>query len=69
MREFTLLMLAHVLGDYWFQPQSLARAKSRNLGWVLLHALIYAGCDDAYLAVQAAGSYSLLPPRRERILL
>lgn len=42
MREFTVLMLAHVLGDYYFQPQALAERKSRNLLWVLLHSLVYA---------------------------
>ena len=55
MREFTLLMLAHVLGDYWFQPQSLARAKSRSLGWVLLHALIYAAACASMLIFLGGG--------------
>ena len=42
MKEYTLLMLAHMLGDYYFQPQCLAKLKSRNTLYVLIHAGIYA---------------------------
>lgn len=78
MREFTLLMLAHVLGDYWFQPQSLARAKSRNLGWVLLHALIYAascalmllflGGGFIFALAAAAGTHLIIDMVKQAVL-
>lgn len=42
MKEFTLMLLAHTLGDYYFQPQGLAKLKSKSTWYVLIHALIYA---------------------------
>lgn len=42
MKAFTLMFLAHLVGDYYLQPQRLAQAKSRNTAYVLIHALIYA---------------------------
>ncbi len=42
MKAFTLMFLAHCLGDYYFQPQRLAAAKSKNIAYVLIHAFIYA---------------------------
>lgn len=41
MKVFTLLFTAHILGDYYFQPEALAVRKSRGIGWTLLHCLIY----------------------------
>ena len=42
MKVFTVLFLAHCIGDYYLQPESLAVRKSKNIGWTLLHCLIYA---------------------------
>lgn len=42
MKAFTVLFLAHCLGDYYFQPQCLAERKARGLGWVLMHSAVYA---------------------------
>lgn len=42
MKAFTLMLLAHALGDYYFQPEKLANLKSRNFIYVLLHTVIYA---------------------------
>lgn len=43
MIPYTLLFLSHTLGDYYLQPQALARLKSKNTAYVLIHAAIYAG--------------------------
>jgi hypothetical protein len=42
MKVFTVLFLTHVLGDYIFQPEALAKKKESGILWVLLHTLIYA---------------------------
>ncbi|MBO4563227.1 MAG: DUF3307 domain-containing protein [Clostridia bacterium] len=55
MKAFTLLFTAHLLGDYYFQPEKLAKAKSRSLLWVLLHAAIYAAADFATLLLLGGG--------------
>jgi len=36
-----LLLIAHFVGDYYLQPQKLARAKEQKLKWLLLHCAIY----------------------------
>ena len=35
------LFLAHILGDYYFQPNRLAAAKGKKRGALLLHCLLY----------------------------
>ena len=41
-REFLmLLLLAHVLGDFYMQTERLAKKKQERIRWVLLHALLY----------------------------
>ncbi|MBQ4166577.1 MAG: DUF3307 domain-containing protein [Clostridia bacterium] len=55
MKAFTVLFLAHVLGDYYFQPEALARRKERGLGWVLLHCLIYAAAMAVSLLLLGIG--------------
>ena len=42
MREFTIAFIAHLLGDYYLQPESLANKKAEGVKWVLLHCAIYA---------------------------
>lgn len=39
---FLILLLAHLLGDYYFQPQKLADKKEKYYSAVLIHSLIYA---------------------------
>ncbi len=39
---FLLLLFAHLLGDFYFQPQKLADQKEKKYAAVLLHSLIYA---------------------------
>ena len=41
---FLILLLAHLLGDYYFQPQKLADKKEKQYSAVLIHSLIYAVC-------------------------
>lgn len=36
-----LLLIAHLLGDYYLQPQKLAAAKGKRRGALLLHCLLY----------------------------
>ena len=55
MKEFTVLFLAHCLGDYYFQPQKLADKKSRGIGWVLLHCLFYAAAMGLSLVLLGGG--------------
>lgn len=38
---FILLLLAHVIGDFYFQSNKLSKRKDSSLKWVLLHSLIY----------------------------
>ncbi len=42
MAVFTMLFLSHILGDYYLQPMCLAVRKSRSIGYVVIHAAIYA---------------------------
>lgn len=37
-----MLLIAHLLADFYFQPISLANKKAQSYPWLLLHALIYA---------------------------
>ena len=39
---FLLLLFAHLLGDFYFQPQKFADRKEKKYSAVLLHSLIYA---------------------------
>ena len=57
MKEYTLLMLAHMLGDYYFQPQCLAKLKSRNTLYVLIHAGIYAAVMFSTLLLCYSNAY------------
>ena len=36
-----LLLLAHVLGDYYIQTEKMAKTKEKSMKWVLLHSLSY----------------------------
>lgn len=47
---FLILLLAHLLGDYYFQPQKLADKKEKQYSAVLIHSLIYA----AFVGLTAA---------------
>jgi hypothetical protein len=38
---FNLLLIAHFLGDFYFQPDKLVKAKDSNLLFLLLHSTIY----------------------------
>lgn len=42
MIPFTLMLLAHALGDYYLQPAYLAKLKSKSTWYVLIHTSIYA---------------------------
>ena len=42
MIPYTLMLLSHTLGDYYFQPQAMAKLKSRSTWYVLIHAAVYA---------------------------
>ena len=42
MIPYTLMLLSHTLGDYYFQPQAMAKLKSRSTWFVLIHAGVYA---------------------------
>ncbi|NLD25852.1 MAG: DUF3307 domain-containing protein, partial [Acholeplasmataceae bacterium] len=38
---FLLILIAHILGDFTFQPGALVLAKNRKWTYLLVHALIY----------------------------
>ena len=42
MIPYTLMLLSHTLGDYYFQPQAMTKLKSRSTWYVLIHAGVYA---------------------------
>lgn len=78
MKAFTLLFLAHCLGDYYFQPQRLAERKARSIGWVLLHSAVYAfsmalsclllGGRYIWAAAICAGSHCIIDVIKQIIL-
>ena len=37
-----ILLLGHVIGDFYLQTDLLSRRKERNLSWVLIHCALYA---------------------------
>lgn len=38
---FILLLLAHVIGDFYFQTTNMSMRKDSRMKWVLLHSLLY----------------------------
>lgn len=38
---FTLLMIPHILGDFYFQSNIMASKKRNELKWVVIHSFIY----------------------------
>ena len=38
---FLLLLLGHVLGDFYLQTKGMAEKKEKNIKWVLFHCLGY----------------------------
>lgn len=40
---FLLLLLGHVLGDFYLQTKGMAEKKEKSIKWVLLHCLCYCG--------------------------
>lgn len=42
MIPYTLMLLAHCMGDYYLQPAFIAKLKSKNAFYVLIHTSVYA---------------------------
>ena len=38
---FIILLLAHVIGDFYFQTTSMSRRKDSRMKWVIIHSLLY----------------------------
>lgn len=38
---FVLLLLAHVIGDFYFQTGNMSRKKDSSMKWVIMHSLFY----------------------------
>jgi len=38
---FILLLLAHVIGDFYFQTSYMSKKKDSNMKWVIIHSLLY----------------------------
>ncbi|MCL2527830.1 MAG: DUF3307 domain-containing protein [Defluviitaleaceae bacterium] len=47
----TTLLLAHVLGDFYLQPNIMAEKKRISWGWLFLHGLIYMLCMATILLI------------------
>lgn len=45
---FILLLLAHIIGDFYFQSGKMAKKKEIKIEWILLHSILYWG---AFLGV------------------
>lgn len=45
---FIILLLAHVLGDYYFQTEEMAEKKEKSIKWIYKHCLLY---YSAYLLI------------------
>jgi len=46
---FTLLLLIHILGDFYFQTNNIAKKKATSIGWVIVHCLCYLAAAIAIL--------------------
>jgi len=46
---FALLLLGHVLGDFYLQSDDMAEKKKPSLKWLIMHGIIYAACMAAVL--------------------
>jgi len=55
-----LLLLGHVLGDFYFQPKTMADKKDNSWLWLAGHSVIYALCVAAVLLTGAYYSLNLL---------
>jgi Protein of unknown function (DUF3307) len=38
---FTLLLLTHILGDFYFQTNNIAKKKAASIKWVIMHCFCY----------------------------
>ena len=38
---FTFLLLVHILGDFYFQSESMAIKKEKDIKWVVYHSIVY----------------------------
>lgn len=36
-----LLLLGHIVGDFYVQTSNMAQKKAKQVSWVLIHCLIY----------------------------
>lgn len=54
-----ILLLGHVLGDFYFQSDKMAEDKKENSGALLCHAAVYAVCMGISLLLCAAPSFPL----------
>ncbi len=56
-----VMVLAHLLGDFYLQPDAMARGKSASRGWMLAHVALYTAMMlAALLCLPAASSWRAL---------
>ena len=46
---FILLLLIHIIGDFYFQTNRIAKKKVTSIGWVIVHCLCYLAATIAIL--------------------
>ena len=59
---FIVLLLGHILGDYYFQSDELARRREREWRAVILHCVYYFACMAGVFALCVAASEHMLLP-------
>lgn len=55
MANLMILLIIHVLCDFYFQSQKMAEYKRRQFSWVLIHCGLYAAAAIAVFAVVMPG--------------
>ena len=53
----TLLLLAHIIGDFYLQTKKMAEKKNESYRWLLLHSGLYFLCMVVILLIGAAVSW------------
>lgn len=56
-----IVLLGHIIGDFYFQPNCLAKLKNQKFKFLLLHSLIYAITIYASISIATKGCGMYIP--------